>query len=66
MNPQLQTALQEIEPLHKKLHALEQSLLDIHAQGRYQEAQARLGELHGLRDALCAQLKTLVPVRSSG
>ena len=66
VNPQLQTALQEIEPLHKKLHALEQSLLDIHAQGRYQEAQARLGELHGLRDALCAQLKTLVPVRSSG
>jgi len=65
VSPQLQTALQKIEPLHKQLHALEQSLMDIHAQGNGPEARARVGELHGLRDALLAQLKTLAPLRSS-
>jgi hypothetical protein len=40
-------------------------LLDVHAQGRGPEVRARLGELHGLRDALFTQLKTLAPVRSS-
>jgi hypothetical protein len=65
-SPQLQATLAQIEPLHRQLHALEQALLDSHAQGRCLEAQARVGELHGLRDDLFAQLKTLVRVRSSG
>jgi len=64
-SPQLQATLEQIEPLHRQLHALEQALLDSHAQGRCQEAQARVGELHGLRDDLFAQLKTLAQVRSS-
>ena len=64
-SPQVQTALQQIDPLHRQLHALEQSLLDIHKQGRGAEAKARVGELHGLRDDLFVQLKTLAQVRSS-
>ena len=64
-NPQVRTALQDIEPMHRQLHALEQALLDTHAHGQSEEALARLYELHSLRDALFAQLKTLVQVRSS-
>jgi EAL domain-containing protein (putative c-di-GMP-specific phosphodiesterase class I) len=64
-SPQVQKVLQAIDPLHRQLHALEQALLDSHAQGQSQAALARLDELHGLRDALFAQLKSLAQVRSS-
>jgi hypothetical protein len=64
-SPQVQTALQAIDPLHRQLHALEQALLDTHAQGQSEEALARLGELRSLRDALFVQLQTLTQVRSS-
>ncbi|MDO9278687.1 MAG: EAL domain-containing protein [Polaromonas sp.] len=64
-SPEVQKVLQAIDPLHWQLHALEQALLDSHAQGQSQAALARLDELHGLRDALFAQLKSLAQVRSS-
>ncbi len=51
--------LQAIEPLHEAVHALAGELLQLKAQGRTSEALARLGELHGLRDALLSLLKTL-------
>ncbi|GEM_PF-301482 len=56
-----QPAFQAIEGLHRKVHALAGELLELQAQGRNLEAQARLGELHGLRDALLEQLKALAP-----
>jgi EAL domain-containing protein (putative c-di-GMP-specific phosphodiesterase class I) len=59
-NLQLPLALQAIEPLHRQLHALEQTLLDRHAEGHGSEARARLVELCTLRDALFVQLKSLV------
>jgi hypothetical protein len=65
VSPPVQTALQSIDPLHRQLHELEQALLDTHAQGQSEAALARLGELHGLRDALFVQLQTLTQVRSS-
>lgn len=51
--------LRAIEPLHEAVHALAVALLRLKAQGRTPEALARLGELHALRDALLALLKTL-------
>jgi diguanylate cyclase (GGDEF)-like protein/PAS domain S-box-containing protein len=51
--------LQAIEPLHEAVHTLAGELLQLKAQGRTAEALARLGELHGLRDALLELLKTL-------
>lgn len=64
-SPQVQKALEKIKPVHQQLHALEQSLMDVHAQGHGPEARARVGELHALHEALLAQLKTLKPLRSS-
>jgi diguanylate cyclase (GGDEF)-like protein/PAS domain S-box-containing protein len=55
-----QPAFQAIELLHREVHALAAELCELHAWDRAPEALARLGELHGLRDALLAQLKTLV------
>ncbi len=51
--------LQAIEPLHQEVHALALELLRLKALGRTPEVLARLGELHGLRDALLSLLKTL-------
>ena len=48
-----------IETLHLQVHALATELYEMHIQDRNPEALARLGELHVLRDALLAQLKTL-------
>jgi len=56
----VQPAFLAIEPLHRQVHALAAELLELHVQGRNPEALARLGELHGLRDALIEQLKTLM------
>jgi hypothetical protein len=55
-----QPAFNAIELLHRKVHAKALHLLELQAQGRKPEALARLGELHGLRDALIDQMKTLV------
>ncbi len=64
-SPQTRTALKNIKPLHHQLHALENELLEVYTQGRGTEVRARLGELHCLRDALFAQLKTFAGVSSS-
>jgi hypothetical protein len=53
-------AFQKIDPLHRQVHALAAELGELQSQGRHPEALARLGELHGLRDALLVQLQTLV------
>jgi diguanylate cyclase (GGDEF)-like protein/PAS domain S-box-containing protein len=52
-----QPNFQAIESLHQQMHALAAKLCTFQAQGRKQEALTRLGELHGLRDALFEQLK---------
>ena len=57
-----QSAFATIEVLHQQVHVLGAELLELHARGSNQEALARLGELHGLRDALLNQLKTLIEV----
>jgi EAL domain-containing protein (putative c-di-GMP-specific phosphodiesterase class I) len=49
-----------IEALHRRVHELATELLALHTHGRNAEALARLDELDNLRDALLAQLKTLV------
>jgi diguanylate cyclase (GGDEF)-like protein/PAS domain S-box-containing protein len=54
-----QPAFKAIELLHQRVHALALHLMELHAQGRKPEALARLGELHGLRDALIERMKTL-------
>jgi len=46
--------------LHRQVHALAAELCELQAQGRSPEALAKLGELHGLQDALLEQLKALV------
>ena len=54
-----QPAFEAIEALHRQVHVLGAELLELQARGRNSEALARLGELHGLRDASLGQLKTL-------
>ncbi len=53
------TAFQSLATLHQRVHDLALELLDLHAQERNPEALARLGELHGLRDALLERLKEM-------
>ncbi len=55
-----QPVFQTIELLHQQVHTLAVELLELQARGRNLEALAMLRELHGLRDALLEQLKTLV------
>ncbi len=55
-----QPAFPAIWPLHSQVHALAAELCEYHARGGDQAALARLGELHGLWDALLGQLKKLV------
>jgi hypothetical protein len=55
-----QPTFEIIEPLHRQVHVLGAELLELQIQGRNAEALARLGELHGLREALLKQLKTLL------
>ncbi|BCB26524.1 hypothetical protein SKTS_14100 [Sulfurimicrobium lacus] len=50
---------QSVEILHLQVHALAVEMLELQARGRKQEVLARLGELHGLRDALLEQLTEL-------
>ncbi len=52
-------AFQSLATLHQRVHDLALELLDLHAQERNPEALARLGELHGLRDALLERLKEM-------
>ena len=56
-----QTAFATIDALHQKAHLLAAELCDRFADGYGDEARARLGELHALRDALLDQLKALLP-----
>ena len=51
-----QPAFQNIQLLHEQVHELATELLEMHAQGLNQQAQARLCELYTLRDALLEQL----------
>ncbi|MFZ4535560.1 EAL domain-containing protein [Propionivibrio sp.] len=53
-------AYQFIKQLHLEVHVLAAKLCDHRAKGRNPQALARLGDLHGLRDALIGQLKVLV------
>jgi hypothetical protein len=55
-----QPAFQAIELLHRQVHKLAVALLELQAHDLTSEALTRLGELHGLRDALLEQLKVLV------
>ena len=58
-------ALQAIEPLQRRVHALAVELCDLRAQGRKPQALAGLGELHRLHDAILEQLETLVQATRS-
>jgi EAL domain-containing protein (putative c-di-GMP-specific phosphodiesterase class I) len=49
-----------IEAMHRHVHALAGELCALQALGHNPEAQAKLGELHGLQDDLLEQLKALV------
>ena len=53
-----QPAFANIESLHRQLHALADELMGLNALGRNSEALARVHELHDLRDALLARIKT--------
>lgn len=50
----------DIDALHRQIHALAAELCELCRQNQADEAQARLGELHNLRDTLLKQLKVLV------
>jgi diguanylate cyclase (GGDEF)-like protein/PAS domain S-box-containing protein len=54
-------SIQPIESLHRQVHALAEELLELqnHDQAP-DEVQAKLGQLHGLRDALLGHLKVLL------
>jgi hypothetical protein len=54
-----QAVFHNIDPLHRQVHALAAELCELRDRGRKREALARLGELHGLRDALLEQMKAL-------
>jgi len=55
-----QPAFQEIKPLHEEVHKVAVALLALRSQGRNEEAQGRLQELHGLRDELQRKLHALL------
>ena len=48
-----------VERIHRQVHELAIELCEFQARGESVEVLARLGELHGLRDALLAQLQGL-------
>jgi hypothetical protein len=52
-------SFQAIDLLHRRVHLLGAEMCELHSQGRGTDALAKLGELHGLRDALLEQLKAL-------
>jgi diguanylate cyclase (GGDEF)-like protein/PAS domain S-box-containing protein len=52
----LRPELKAVEALHDQIHVLATELLDLHGRRRVEEAMARLGELHRLRDELLMQL----------
>ncbi len=55
-----------VEVLHAQAHALAEQLCELQAGSAGPQAQARLGELHGLSDALLQQLQTLLQERRPG
>lgn len=50
---------QQIEKLHLHAHALAEELLEYQAQGKGVNATERLPELHGVKDSLLSELKSL-------
>ncbi|MGZ4960831.1 MAG: CZB domain-containing protein [Methylomonas sp.] len=52
-----QPHFQDIDLLHRQVHALAADLCNLKIQGRKHDALARLGELYDLRDALLEQLR---------
>ena len=60
-NHEARPVAQEMQRLHRQVHALAAELCELRVQGRSPEALARLGELHDLQDALLEQLKRLMP-----
>jgi EAL domain-containing protein (putative c-di-GMP-specific phosphodiesterase class I) len=62
----MQPAFQVIDLLHQQVHALALELCDVHARGASPGALTRLGELHGLRDALLEQLTVLIQESRQG
>ena len=57
-----QPAFNDLVALHQQGHELAHALCTLSAWGSRPQALARLGELHGLRDALLKKLKVLVQV----
>jgi diguanylate cyclase (GGDEF)-like protein/PAS domain S-box-containing protein len=51
---------QAVDALHHEVHELAAALCDLYRQGRRTEALAGVEKLHGVRDALLAQLTTLL------
>ena len=49
-----------IQDLHKQMHGLAEELEQLHAQGRAQEAAARIPDLHALHERMCRQFGGLV------
>ncbi len=48
-----------VDVLHRDIHRLADELMALKRAGRADEAQARIGELHHLRDQLLEQLSVL-------
>jgi diguanylate cyclase (GGDEF)-like protein/PAS domain S-box-containing protein len=49
-----------IEPLHRSVHELAAEICRLHVSGGASEAQAMLGALHGMKDALLEQLSAVI------
>jgi len=60
-----QSALQAIAALHQQVQVCAEKLLELQVRGRTLEAQARLGELHVLRDQLREHLEGLLEEQRS-
>ncbi len=56
-----QARLQALDSLHREVHDCGQALAELVQQGHTQEAQARLGQLHALRESLLHALRGLLP-----
>lgn len=54
------TAFHAVETLHREVHLIATSLLELHAGGHHQQALSGLDELYQRRDALLQQLNSLL------
>lgn len=53
-------AFTAVDAVHREVHFIATNLLELHAAGRHQQAQAGLGVLHQRRDVLLQQLNSLL------